>query len=82
MNESTKYQLATLKNTIWVLDEMIAGREKDLWHLRNLTEFSKTLEDNIESLAKSIDFLNGKKNGILQAIEIIKESLPLDKVSA
>ena len=82
MNESTKYQIKTLEATIWVLDELIAGREKDLWHLRNLTEFSKTLEDNIESLAKSIDFLKGKKNGIAQAIEIINESLPLDKVSA
>ena len=82
MNESTKYQIATLEATIWVLDEMIAGREKDLWHLRNLTEFSKTLEDNIESLAKSIDHLKGKKNGIAQAIEIINESLPLDAVSA
>lgn len=82
MNESTKYQIASLEATLVVLDEMIAGREKDLWHLRNLTEFSKTLEDNIESLAKSIDYLNGKKNGIAHAIEIINESLPLDKVSA
>jgi len=82
MNESTKYQIENLEATLVVLDGLIAGREKDLWDLRNLTEISRTLEDDIESLARSIDFLNGRKNGIAHSIKIIKESLTLDEVSA
>ena len=82
MNESTKYQIATLKATLVILDEMIADRQKDLVHFRALPDFSKAIEDQIERLIKNIDYLNGNKNGIGRAIDIITESLPLDAVSA